>query len=109
MYRYINASDNTHLIKDEPYYRIKNNLDVLVARLPSSKVKEVFFGMVSKVYYKRYQVVQTKPESDTEQLLSTLMATIIEQNLEIKRRTNHTMILSLVEDVGILSTNIMAK
>jgi len=73
------------LIKDEPYYRIKNNLDVLVARLPSSKDKEVLFGMVSMVYYKRYQAVQTKSESDTELLLSTLMATIIEQNLEIKR------------------------
>ena len=73
------------MIKDEPYYRIKNNLDVLVARLPSSKDKEVLFGMVSMVYYKRYQAVQTKSESDTELLLSTLMATIIEQNLEIKR------------------------
>ena len=88
MYRYINASDNTHLIKDEPYYRIKNNLDVLVARLPSSKVKEVFFGMVSKVYYKRCKAIQTKSESDTELLLSTLMATLIEQNLEIKRLFN---------------------
>jgi hypothetical protein len=85
MYRYIDVSDNTHLIKDELYYRIKNNLDVLVARLPSSKDKEVLFGMVSKVYYKRYQAVQTKSESDTELLLSILMATIIEQNLEIKR------------------------
>ena len=85
MYRYMAASNNTHLIKDEPYYRIKNNLDVLVSRLPSSKDKEVLFGMVSKVYYKRYQAVQTKSESDTELLLSTLMATIIEQNLEIKR------------------------
>ena len=85
MYRYIDASDNTHLIKDEPYYRIKNNLDVLVARLSSSKDREVLFGMVSKVYYKRYQAVRTKSESDSELLLSTLMATIIEQNLEIKR------------------------
>jgi len=73
------------LIKDEPYYRIKNNLDVLVARLPSSKDKEVLFGMISMVYYKRCKAVQTKSESDTELLLSTLMATIIEQNLEIKR------------------------
>jgi len=109
MYRYIEASDNSHLIKDETYNRIRKNLDDFMARLSSSKDKELLFEMVSKVYYKRYQVVQTKPESDTEQLLSTLMATIIEQNLEIKRRTNHTMILSLVENVGILSTNIMAK
>ena len=85
MYRYIDASDNSHLIKDEEYNRIKKNLDGFMARLPSSKDKELLFEMVSKVYYKRYQVVQTKPESDTEQLLSTLMATIIEQNLEIKR------------------------
>lgn len=85
MYRYIDASNNTRLIKDERYIRIKNNLDVLVARLSSSKDKEVLFGMVSRVYYKRYQAIQTKSESDTELLLSTLMATIIEQNLEIKR------------------------
>jgi len=85
MYRYIDASNNTRLIKDERYIRIKNNLDVLVARLSSSKDKEVQFGMVSKIYHKRYHAIQTKSESDTELLLSTLMATIIEQNLEIKR------------------------
>jgi hypothetical protein len=85
MYRYIDASNNTRLIKDERYIRIKNNLDVLVARLSSSKDREMLFGMVSRVYYNRYQAIQTKSESDTELLLSTLMATIIEQNLEIKR------------------------
>jgi hypothetical protein len=41
--------------------------------------------MVSKVYYKRHKAIQTKSESDTELLLSTLIATIIEQNLEIKK------------------------
>ena len=85
MYRYIDASDNSHLIKDEAYNRIKKNLDDFMARLPSSKDKELPFEMVSKVYYKRCRAIQTKSESDTELLLSTLMATIIEQNLEIKR------------------------
>ena len=56
-----------------------------MARLPSSKDKELLFEMVSKVYYKRHNAIQTKSESDTELLLSTLMATIIEQNLEIKK------------------------
>ena len=85
MYRYIDASDNSHLIKDEEYNRIKKNLDGFMARLPSSKDKELLFEMVSKVYYKRHKAIQTKSESDTELLLSTLMATLIEQNLEIKR------------------------
>ena len=85
MYRYIDASDNSHLIKDETYNRIRKNLDDFMARLSSSKDKELLFEMVSKVYYKRCRVIQTKSESDTELLLSTLMATIIEQNLEIKR------------------------
>jgi len=85
MYRYIDASDNSHLIKDEEYNRIKKNLDGFMARLPSSKDKELLFEMVSKVYYKRRKAIQTKSESDTELLLSTLMATIIEQNLEIKK------------------------
>ena len=84
MYRYIDASDNSHLIKDEAYDRIKKNLDGFMARLPSSKDKELLFEMVSKVYYKRRKAIQTKSESDTELLLSTLMATLIEQNLEIK-------------------------
>ncbi|MDF0682346.1 MAG: hypothetical protein P0116_15425 [Candidatus Nitrosocosmicus sp.] len=73
------------MIKDKRHNRIKNNLDVFVARLSLSKDKEMLFGMVSKVYYKRYQAVQTRSESDTEPLLSTLMATIIIPNLEIKR------------------------
>ena len=84
MYRYIDASDNSHLIKDEAYNRIKKNLDGFMVRLPSSKDKELLFEMVSKVYYKRRKAIQTKSESDTELLLSTLMATLIEQNLEIK-------------------------
>ncbi len=88
MYRYIDASDNSHLIKDEEYNRIKKNLDGFMARLPSSKDKELLFEMVSKVYYKRHKAIQTKSESDTELLLSTLMATLIEQNLEIKRLFN---------------------
>jgi hypothetical protein len=88
MYRYIDASDNSHLIKDEEYNRIKKNLDGFMARLPSSKDKELLFEMVSKVYYKRHKAIQTKSESDTELLLSTLMATLIEQNLEIKRLSN---------------------
>ena len=85
MYRYIDASDNSHLIKDETYNRIRKNLDDFMARLSSSKDKELLFEMVSKVYYKRRKAIQTKSESDTELLLSTLMATIIEQNLEIKK------------------------
>ena len=84
MYRYIDASDNSHLIKDETYNRIRKNLDDFMARLSSSKDKELLFEMVSKVYYKRRKAIQTKSESDTELLLSTLMATLIEQNLEIK-------------------------
>ena len=50
MYRYIDASDNSHLIKDEEYNRIKKNLDGFMARLPSSKDKELLFEMISKVY-----------------------------------------------------------
>jgi flagellar biosynthesis protein FliP len=88
MYRYIDASDNSHLIEHEAYNRIKKNLDGFMARLPSSKDKELLFEMVSKVYYKRHKAIQTKSESDTELLLSTLMATLIEQNLEIKRLSN---------------------
>ena len=88
MYRYIDASDNSHLIKDEAYNRIKKNLDGFMARFPSSKDKELLFEMVSKVYYKRRKAIQTKSESDTELILSTLMATLIEQNLEIKRLSN---------------------
>ena len=69
MYRYIDASDNSHLIKDEEYNRIKKNLDGFMARLPSSKDKELLFEMVSKVYYKRRKAILTKSESDMELLL----------------------------------------
>lgn len=85
MYRYIESSDSSHLIKDETYNRIKKNLDDFVANLSLSEDKKLLLEMGSRVYHKRCKAIQTKSESDTELLLSTLIATIIEQNLEIKR------------------------
>jgi hypothetical protein len=85
MYRYIESTDSSHLIKDETYNRIIKNLYDFVTNLSLSKDKKLQLEMVSRVYYTRCKAIQTKSESDTELLLSTLMATIIEQNLEIKR------------------------
>jgi hypothetical protein len=86
MYHYINAYDNSHLINDKTYNRIKENLDDFTTLFPLSKNKDLLlFEMVLKVYYKRHKAIKTKSESDTELLLSTLLATIIEQNLEIKK------------------------
>ncbi|MDQ3083457.1 MAG: hypothetical protein M3Q77_01420 [Thermoproteota archaeon] len=71
--------------KDETYKRIIKKLDDFMTRLPSPKDKELLLGMISEAYYKHHKAIQTKSESDTELLLSTLMAIIIEQNVEIKR------------------------
>jgi len=85
MYRYIDSSDNSHLTKDETYNRIIKKLDNFMDRLSSPEDKELLLGMISEAYYKHSKAIQTRSESDTELLLSTLMAIIIEQNLEIKR------------------------
>ncbi len=85
MYRYIDSSDNSQFKNDETYNRIIKKLDDFTTRLPASEDKELLLGMVSEVYYKQHKAIRTKSESDTELLLSTLMAIIMEQNLEIRR------------------------
>ena len=85
MYRYIDSSDNSHLKNDETYNRIIKKLDKFMDRLHSPEDKKLLLGMVAEVYYKQHRPIRTKSESDTELLLSTLMAIIVEQNLEIRK------------------------
>jgi len=85
MYRYLDSSVNSQLTKDQTFNRIIKRLDDFMARLPSPEDKKLLLEMVSEVYYKRRKAIQTKSASDMELLLSTLMAIIIEQNVEIRR------------------------
>ncbi len=84
MFRYLDASDDSFLQKNKDYNRVLKKLNNFKECLPSED-KELLLKMINEVYYKYQKSILTKSESDTELLLSTLMAIIMEQNLEIRR------------------------
>ena len=84
MFRYLDASDDSFLQKNKDYNRVLKKFNNFKECLPSED-KELLLKMINEVYYKYQKSILTKSESDTELLLSTLMAIIMEQNLEIRR------------------------
>jgi len=84
MFRYLDASDGSFLQKDKDYSRLLKKLNNFTECLPSED-KELLLKMINEVYYKYQKSILTKSESDTELLLSMLMALVTKQNLEIER------------------------
>jgi len=85
MFKYLDNSDSSHLQCDDVYKTIMRKLNDFIDYLPSSKDKELLLKMVNEVYYKRYKSIGDKSESDTEVMLSMIMALLIEQKKEIKK------------------------
>ena len=84
MFRYLDASDDSFLQKDNDYNRLLKKLHYFTECL-SSEEKELLLKMINEVYYKYYKSILIKSESDTELMLSTLMGLLTKQNLEIER------------------------
>jgi hypothetical protein len=85
VYRYIDPSDDSFLKKDKIYQRIEELLNPFISNLKSEEDKQLMLRMISKCYHKYHNSIITKSESDTELLLSTIMALLIEQSSEIER------------------------
>ena len=84
MFRYFDTSDNSLLENDQNHNKIIKKLNNLTEGL-SSADKELLLKMVNEVYFKYQKSIQTKSESDTELMISTLMALLVEQNKKLSK------------------------
>ena len=84
MFRYLDASDDSFLQKDNDYNRLLKKLRNFTEYL-SSEDKELLLKMINEVYYKYHRSILMNSESDTKLMLSTLIGLLTKQNLEIER------------------------
>ena len=84
MFRYFDTSDDSLLQNDQNHNKIVKKLNNLTDGL-SSADKELLLKMVNEVYFKYQKSIQTKSESDTELMISTLMALFVEQNKKLSK------------------------
>jgi hypothetical protein len=82
MYRYI---DDFPLEKDETFQQIMNKLNSFLDNMSSKEDKELFLRMINEVYFKHNKSIKTNADSNTELMLSTIMALLMEHNKEIKK------------------------
>ena len=81
MYRNI---DDFPLEKDGTFQRIMNKLNSFLDNMSPKEDKELFLRMVKEAYFKHNKSIKTNADSNTELMLSTIMALLIEENKEIK-------------------------
>jgi hypothetical protein len=81
VYRYI---DDFPLEKDETFQRIMNRLSSFLDNISSKEDKELLLRMVKEAYFKHSKSIKTNADSNTELMLSTIMALLMEHNKEIK-------------------------
>ena len=83
MYRYIDDFP-CPLEKDETFQRIMNKLNSFLDNMSSKEDKELLLRMVKEVYFKHHKSIKTNADSNTELMLSTIVALLMEHNKEIK-------------------------
>ena len=69
---------------DETFQRIINKLIGFLDNMSLKEDKELLLRMVKEAYFNHYKSINTKSDSNTEIMLSTIMALLIEHNKEIK-------------------------
>ena len=84
MFRYFDTSDDSLLQNDQNHNKIIKKLNNITEGI-SSADKELLLKMVNEVYYKYQKSIQTKSESDTELMISTIMALLVKQNKELSK------------------------
>lgn len=77
--------DDSYLKNDEIYQRIVDQLNPFISNLNSEDDKQLLLRMISSCYHKYHNLIKAKSESDTELMLSTLMALLIGQSNEIDK------------------------
>ena len=84
MFRYFDTLDDSLLQNDKNHNKIIKKLNNITEGL-SSADKELLLKLINKVYYKYQKSIQTKSESDTELMISTIMALLVEQNKDLSK------------------------
>jgi hypothetical protein len=84
MFRYFDTLDDSLLQNDKNHNKIIKKLKNITEGL-SSADNELLLKLINEVYYKYQKSIQTKSESDTELLISTIMALLVEQNKELSK------------------------
>ena len=82
MFKYLDPSDDTFSQEDKDYNRNIKKLEDLTESLQYTD-KELLLKMIFTVYYKYHKSILTKSESNTELMLSMLMALLVKQNKEL--------------------------
>jgi hypothetical protein len=84
MFRYFDTLDDSILQNNKNHNKIIKKLNNITEGL-SSADKELLLKLINKVYYKYQKSIQTKSESDTEIMISTIMALLVEQNKDLNK------------------------
>jgi hypothetical protein len=79
--------DDFPLEKDGTFQRIMNKLNSFLDNMSSKEDKELFLRMVKEVYFKHHKSIKTNADSNTELMLSTIMALLIEENKDVLTKT----------------------
>lgn len=84
MFRYFDTSDDSSLQNNKNHNKIIKKFNNFTEGI-SSADKELLLKMVNEVYYKYQKSIQTKSESDTELMISTIIALLVAQNKELSK------------------------
>jgi hypothetical protein len=84
MFRYFDTLDDSLPQNSKNHNKIIKKLNNIPEGL-SSADKELLLKLINEVYYKYQKSIQTKSESDTEIMISTIMALLVEQNKELSK------------------------
>ena len=72
------------LEKDKTFQRIMNKLNSFLDNTSLKEDKELLLRMVKEVYFKHHKSIKTNANSNTEPMISTIVALLMEHNKEIK-------------------------
>lgn len=85
MYRYIDSAEDSFLQHDKTYQRILKQLNIFLSNLESEEEdKLLILSMISNCHHKHHNSIMTKSQSDTELMLSSKLALLLEQTKEIE-------------------------
>ncbi len=84
MFRYFDILDDSLLQNNKNHNKIIKKLNNITEGL-SSADKELLLKLINEVYYKYQKSIQTKSESDTEIMISTIIALLVEQNKDLNK------------------------
>jgi hypothetical protein len=84
MYHYLDPEEDSFLQNDKTYQRMVEQLNPFLSNLESEEDKRLMLRITSNCYHKHHNSIRTKSRSDTELMLSSILALLLEQTKEIE-------------------------